>query len=283
MATFDNLVSPIPVFNTFKHWITAAGFFSAGVARSLRILIRTWAERGRERQQLLDFLANDHRAAADIGSTYPDAEEWAQRPFWRPDTGFQRNWSGPRPIGPSSHAPDERQLRMSQARFSKIDAPRNGNSAKGDGCVELDSRNREHLLVHLLGLSQHERNLRFQGAVSDKFITRYYFSINWERYAAIVWRQLNSVIGIAELASVANSWRHSELAISVVSCDDAENVRHQLIRAACAVARERGAAEVIIWFAREEEWAPRLAQKCGGAVDLVRQRATIPLHGKWML
>ena len=45
---------------------------------------------------------------------------------------------------------NERQLQISHARF--IDPPRNGDPATGDGCVELDPNNREHLLVHLLGL-----------------------------------------------------------------------------------------------------------------------------------
>ena len=282
MIAFDKLVSPIPAFNTFNQWIGAAVVFGAGVVRGLGILIRTWTERGRERQQLLDFLANDHRAAADLGTTYPDAVEWAQRPFWRPDTGFQRNTgfrrneTSPRGMGRAVMCQNERQLQISHARF--IDPPRNGNSATGDGCVELNPNSREHLLDHLLGLGQHERNLRFLSAVSDNFITRYYLSIDWKRHVAIVWRQSNCVIGVAELASLTNSWRRSELAISIVSCNDVEIVRRRLIQAACVVARERGAAEVIIWFAREEEWVPRLAQKCGGAVDLLRQCAAIPLH-----
>jgi uncharacterized protein YjiS (DUF1127 family) len=40
-------------------------------------------QRQRERQQLLDYMAIDHRAAADIGMKRCDALEWANRPFWR--------------------------------------------------------------------------------------------------------------------------------------------------------------------------------------------------------
>ncbi len=36
--------------------------------------------------------------------------------------------------------------------------PRVENSPNGDGCMQLDSSNRAHLLDHLLGLDQHERN-----------------------------------------------------------------------------------------------------------------------------
>jgi len=46
-------------------------------------MVRMWARRQRRRHELLDFMAIDHRAAADIGVTGNDAREWAQRPFWR--------------------------------------------------------------------------------------------------------------------------------------------------------------------------------------------------------
>lgn len=39
--------------------------------------------RQRERRELLDFMAGDHRAAADMGITAYDARSWAERPFWR--------------------------------------------------------------------------------------------------------------------------------------------------------------------------------------------------------
>jgi uncharacterized protein YjiS (DUF1127 family) len=45
--------------------------------------MRTWRTRQRERQQLLDYLASDHRAAGDIGIDRSNARDWAQRPFWR--------------------------------------------------------------------------------------------------------------------------------------------------------------------------------------------------------
>lgn len=44
---------------------------------------RIWSKRRRDRQELLDYLALDHRAAADIGIDRSDAREWAHRPFWR--------------------------------------------------------------------------------------------------------------------------------------------------------------------------------------------------------
>lgn len=44
---------------------------------------RTWLKRRRERQELLDYLAMDHRAARDLGIDRSNAREWAERPFWR--------------------------------------------------------------------------------------------------------------------------------------------------------------------------------------------------------
>ena len=51
--------------------------------KSLTSTVRTWYERERERQQLLDYLAMDHRAAGDIGIDRSNARAWAERPFWR--------------------------------------------------------------------------------------------------------------------------------------------------------------------------------------------------------
>jgi uncharacterized protein YjiS (DUF1127 family) len=47
------------------------------------IWMRTCRRRQRERQELLDYVASDHRAAADIGITVYDARNWANQPFWR--------------------------------------------------------------------------------------------------------------------------------------------------------------------------------------------------------
>ena len=167
---------------------------------------------------------------------------------------------------------------ISPIRFQKIMLARAEATQKEDGCRELDSSNRAYLLDHLLGLDQRERNSRFQCGASNSFITRYYLGINWERHVAIVWRQSGLVIGIAELASLTKSWRQPELAISVAPCVDANNVRRRLIQAACVVAQNRGATEIIMWFASEEEWAPQLAREYGGTVDCLRQCATIPLR-----
>ena len=52
--------------------------------RLLLALVRTWLKRHQSRQELLDYIAQDHRAAADMGTTRADAEDWARRPFWRP-------------------------------------------------------------------------------------------------------------------------------------------------------------------------------------------------------
>jgi len=46
-------------------------------------LVGAWRERSRQRRELLDFMAGDHRAASDIGRRY-EARKWADRPFWRP-------------------------------------------------------------------------------------------------------------------------------------------------------------------------------------------------------
>jgi uncharacterized protein YjiS (DUF1127 family) len=45
--------------------------------------IRIWRKRRQEREELLRYLALDHRAGTDIGLDRTCAREWAERPFWR--------------------------------------------------------------------------------------------------------------------------------------------------------------------------------------------------------
>jgi uncharacterized protein YjiS (DUF1127 family) len=44
---------------------------------------RIWRQRQRDRRELLDYLARDHRAANDLCIDRSDARKWAERPFWR--------------------------------------------------------------------------------------------------------------------------------------------------------------------------------------------------------
>lgn len=51
--------------------------------KSLADTARIWLKRRRDRQELLDYLAIDHRAPNDIGIDRSNAREWAERPFWQ--------------------------------------------------------------------------------------------------------------------------------------------------------------------------------------------------------
>lgn len=46
-------------------------------------LMRAYRDRARRRRELLDYMAADHRAAADLRFKHHDAHAWAERPFWR--------------------------------------------------------------------------------------------------------------------------------------------------------------------------------------------------------
>ncbi|HYA05652.1 MAG TPA: hypothetical protein VEF90_07145 [Xanthobacteraceae bacterium] len=61
-----------------------AAFAMAWRAFADRIIAgwRMYRMRRRHRRELLDYLASDHRAAADIGVTPCEAKLWAERPFW---------------------------------------------------------------------------------------------------------------------------------------------------------------------------------------------------------
>jgi hypothetical protein len=66
---------------------------------------------------------------------------------------------------------------ISPIELKRFRLPHVENSQNGDGCMELDSSNRAHLLDHLLGLDQRERNSRFQCGATNNFITRYFLGI----------------------------------------------------------------------------------------------------------
>jgi uncharacterized protein YjiS (DUF1127 family) len=51
---------------------------------SLQSTIRMWMTRHRDRQALLNVLDEDHRIAADLGTTKEELRTWAQKPFWSP-------------------------------------------------------------------------------------------------------------------------------------------------------------------------------------------------------
>jgi len=59
------------------------GFPWRELANSAFDRMRTWRSRWQQRQELLDYIDYDHRAAADMGVVHNDAREWAARPFWQ--------------------------------------------------------------------------------------------------------------------------------------------------------------------------------------------------------
>ena len=65
-------------------WPPGINSVAVQAPRLLLALVRTWLKRHQSRQELLNYIAQDHRAAADMGTTRAEAEDWARRPFWRP-------------------------------------------------------------------------------------------------------------------------------------------------------------------------------------------------------
>jgi uncharacterized protein YjiS (DUF1127 family) len=55
--------------------------FTIKILRALFRTVGTWHHRRRQHRELFEFLASDHRAAADIGITRYDAEHWFDWPF----------------------------------------------------------------------------------------------------------------------------------------------------------------------------------------------------------
>jgi hypothetical protein len=83
VATVDGRPQLAPKECRGSRWRTAA-VFAAKLAVWPASQIRVWARRYRERQELLELLATDHRTAADMRATEVDLKSWANKPFWRP-------------------------------------------------------------------------------------------------------------------------------------------------------------------------------------------------------
>jgi uncharacterized protein YjiS (DUF1127 family) len=58
-------------------------FSSRALLRRAIDTIRIWRKRQRDRDELLNYIAMDHRAGTDIGMDRNCARTWAERPFWR--------------------------------------------------------------------------------------------------------------------------------------------------------------------------------------------------------
>jgi uncharacterized protein YjiS (DUF1127 family) len=54
-----------------------------------------WRLHRQQRRELLDYLASDHRAAADIGITPYEAQQYVDRPFRRRDPSLRAQRSNP--------------------------------------------------------------------------------------------------------------------------------------------------------------------------------------------
>ena len=74
--TFSRRLAPASVKTRSLPWRE----FFKGVSDVLRIS----RNRQQQRRELLEYIANDHRAASDMGITSYEARKWSEQPFWRP-------------------------------------------------------------------------------------------------------------------------------------------------------------------------------------------------------
>ena len=55
-----------------------------GLFKGMPAALWTYRNRQRQRRELLEYIAGDHRAASDLGITTYEARKWSEQPFWRP-------------------------------------------------------------------------------------------------------------------------------------------------------------------------------------------------------
>jgi RimJ/RimL family protein N-acetyltransferase len=125
----------------------------------------------------------------------------------------------------------------------------------------------DQLRRHLLALSPAERRMRFQGMVSDAVIERRCRRIDWFRTVAIGWWVTGRLRGVAEVYFDRSLWPHeAEIAVTVETPWQGRGIGTELTRRAVMVARNRGAARVVMLCLVENAPMRRIAGKLTDAL-----------------
>ena len=68
---------------SFAPFAESRSFSWRALFRRMIDTVQAWRRRHRERRELSNYLAMDHRAAADIRIDRNCARKWVERPFWQ--------------------------------------------------------------------------------------------------------------------------------------------------------------------------------------------------------
>lgn len=135
----------------------------------------------------------------------------------------------------------------------------------------LAPRHRDRILVHLLGLSERDRYLRFGYMASDLQIARYVEQLNFERDEVLgIFNRRLRLLGLAHLAYVDSHDGHpatqAEFGVSVAASARGRGYGQRLFDLAALHARNRGVQTLLIHALSENTAMLRLARKAGAEV-----------------
>lgn len=135
------------------------------------------------------------------------------------------------------------------------------------------------LLDYFLSLTCEERVFRFRKFTSEDTIRQWWAGIDWHQYCAIGSEHNGRLVGLAELFwSSPTGWMRPELALSLRG-SIAVQERNKLVESALAIARTRGAGDVIVYGNSCDSWVTEIARCFGGAIDCDAESMLIPTEG----
>lgn len=140
--------------------------------------------------------------------------------------------------------------------------------------VELSAGDMPAIRSYLCGLSVEGRRRRFHAAVDDRSIWTFCSAVRPEAFGAAARTDRGVIVGLAELHADPTGLRW-EIALS--SSAERPAWMGDLLGAALALARRRGAHLVeYVWFPGED-WAPAAFRALGGSLDHPARRISLDL------
>ncbi|HEY8564680.1 MAG TPA: hypothetical protein VIL65_04210 [Beijerinckiaceae bacterium] len=140
--------------------------------------------------------------------------------------------------------------------------------------VELNAGDMPAISSYLCGLSVEGRRRRFHAGVDDHSIRTFCSAVRPEAFGAVAQTVRGVIVGLAELHADPTGLR-CEIALSSSGEEPAR--MGDLLGAALALARRRGARWVeYVWFPGED-WAPAAFRALGGRLDHPARRISLDL------
>lgn len=135
----------------------------------------------------------------------------------------------------------------------------------------LGPRQRPRILTHLLGLTEHDRHLRFGYAANDAHIGRYVDQLDFDRDEVFgVFNRRLELLAMAHLAYLGHDLGRpssAEFGVSVTPHGRGRGIGARLFECACLHARNRGIDTLVVHALAENTAMLKIARRAGAVLD----------------